>query len=127
MARRKTACADYAGIALGTLPDNLASLRGSPVFIRGPTSNRSSSPVRPVADAPARISTSRSSVEEAAPPLPDGATPVPDRATPAAHKITGWRLDRERFAAVAAAVAPGVPIVEASTGPEPTSMPHRAR
>jgi hypothetical protein len=34
MARRKTAFrADYAGIALGTLPDNLASLRGSPVFI----------------------------------------------------------------------------------------------
>lgn len=55
--------------------------------------------------------------EEAAPPPPDGAIPAPGRATPAAHKITGWRLDRERFAAVAAAVAPGVPIVEASRPP----------
>ena len=34
IARRKTAFrADYPGITLGTLPDNLACLRGSPVFI----------------------------------------------------------------------------------------------
>jgi hypothetical protein len=132
MARRKTAFrADYAGIALGTLPDNLASLRGSPVFI--PWADVKQIILYPsgpsVPDAPARIQyIAVQRREEAAPPPPDGATPVPDRATPAAHKITGWRLDRERFAAVAAAVAPGVPIVEASTGPEPTSaMPHRAR
>ena len=123
MARRKTAFrADYAGITLGTLPDNLALLRGSPVFIpwadveqiilypSGPSET----------DAPARIQyIAVQRREEAAPPPPDGATPAPGRATPAAHKITGWRLDRERFAAVAAAVAPGVPIVEASTGPRP--------
>jgi hypothetical protein len=122
-ARRKTAFrADYAGITLGTLPDNLAFLRGSPVFIPWADVEQiilyPSGPSEP--DAPARIQyIAVQRREEAAPPPPDGAIPAPGRATPAAHKITGWRLDRERFAAVAAAVAPGVPIVEASTGPRP--------
>jgi hypothetical protein len=123
MARRKTAFrADYAGITLGTLPDNLASLRGSPVFI--PWADVEQIILYPPGpaetDAPARIQyIAVQRREEAAPPPPDGAIPAPGRATPAAHKITGWRLDRERFAAVAAAVAPGVPIVEASAGPRP--------
>jgi hypothetical protein len=121
MARRKTAFrADYAGITLGTLPDNLALLRGSPVVIPWADVEQiilyPSGPSEP--DAPARIQyIAVQRREEAAPPPPDGAIPAPGRATPAAHKITGWRLDRECFAAVAAAVAPGVPIVEASAGP----------
>ena len=123
MARRKTAFrADYAGITLGTLPDNLALLRGSPVVIPWADVEQiilyPSGPSEP--DAPARIQyIAVQRREEAAPPPPDGAIPAPGRATPAAHKITGWRLDRERFAAVAAAVAPGVPIVEATAGPRP--------
>jgi hypothetical protein len=123
MARRKTAFrADYAGITLGTLPDNLACLRGSPVFI--PWADVEQIILYPPGpsetDAPAQIQyIAVQRREEAAPSPPDGANPAPGRATPAAHKITGWRLDRERFAAVAAAVAPGVPIVEASTGPRP--------
>jgi regulator of protease activity HflC (stomatin/prohibitin superfamily) len=36
-----------------------------------------------------------------------------------ARKITGWRLDRERLAAVTAAVAPGIPIIDASTRSQP--------
>jgi hypothetical protein len=130
MARRKTAFrADYAGITLGTLPDNLASLRGSPVFIPWADVEQVilylSGPSEP--GAPARIqSIAVQRQEGAAAPPPAGATPAPGGATPAAHKITGWRLDRERFAAVAAAVAPGVPIVEASTGPEPTSAQEAA-
>ena len=43
--------------------------------------------------------------------------PVPGVAAGATRRVTGWRLDRERLAAVAAAVAPGVPIVDASAGP----------
>ncbi len=123
MARRKTAFrVNYAGITLGTLPDNLAFLRGSPVFIPWADVEQiilyPSGPSEP--DTPARIQyIAVQRREEAAPPPPAGATPAPGRATPAAHKITGWRLDRERFAAVAAAVAPGVPIIEASTGPRP--------
>jgi hypothetical protein len=38
---------------------------------------------------------------------------VPGVAAGASREITGWRLDRERLAAVTAAVAPGIPIVEA--------------
>jgi hypothetical protein len=123
MARRKTAFrVDYAGITLGTLPDNLAFRRGSPVFISWADVEQvilyPSGPSEP--DAPARIQyIAVQRREEAAPPPPEGATPAPGRATPAAHKITGWRLDRERFAAVAAAVAPGVLVIEASTGPRP--------
>src|SRR5215467_12763157 len=97
MARRKTAFrADYAGITLGTLPDNRAFRRGSPVFIpwadveqiilypSGP-----SGPSEP--DAPARIGyIAVQRREEAAPPPPGGATPAPGRTSPAAHKITGW-------------------------------------
>jgi hypothetical protein len=123
MARRKTAFrADYAGITLATLPDSLALLRASPVFIAWTDVEQiilyPSGPPEP--DAPARIGyiAVQRREEAAAPPL-EGAIPAPGRAAPAAHKITGWRLDRERFAAVAAAVAPGVPIVEASTGPRP--------
>jgi hypothetical protein len=123
MARRKTAFrADYAGITLGALPDSLAFLRGSPVFIPWADVEQiilyPSGPAEP--DAAARIQYIAVQRREGAvaPPL-DGVTPAPGRATPAAHKITGWRLDRERFAAVAAAMAPGVPIVEAGTGPRP--------
>jgi hypothetical protein len=120
MARRKTAFrADYAGITLGTPPDSLAFLRGPPIFI--PWADVEQVILYPSGlsepDAPARIQyIAVQRREEAAPPAPDGAIPAPGHATPAAHKITGWRLDRERFAALAAAMAPGVPIVEASAG-----------
>jgi hypothetical protein len=137
MARRKTAFrADYAGITLGPQPDSLAYLRGAPVFIPWADVEQiilyPSGPAEP--DAPARIQYiavqrregamtppldgATPPLDGATPPL-DGATPPPGRAIPAAHKITGWRLDRERFAAVAAAMAPGVPIVEAGTGTRP--------
>jgi len=123
MARRKTAFrADYAGITLGTLPDSPALLRSPAVFIAWADVEQiilyPSGPSEP--DVPARIGYIAVQRRDAAAP-PDGAIPAPGGAAPAAHKITGWRLDRERFAAVAAAMAPGVPIVEASAGPGPTS------
>jgi hypothetical protein len=34
--------------------------------------------------------------------------------------ITGWRLDRERLAAITAAMAPGIPVVETSTNLGPS-------
>jgi hypothetical protein len=40
--------------------------------------------------------------------------------------ITGWRLDRDRLAAVAAAVAPGVTVVDTSTDPLPRDTGSRA-
>jgi hypothetical protein len=59
-----------------------------------------------------------------APALPDGneqapGCPVPDVASAATRTIIGWRLDRERLAAVIAATAPGIPISALTTGPDP--------
>ena len=61
---------------------------------------------------------------EGAPALPSGneqdpSCPVPDVAAGATRRIKGVRLDRERLAAVTAAVAPGISVVEASAGPGP--------
>jgi hypothetical protein len=42
--------------------------------------------------------------------------PVPGVAAGASRRIRGWRLDRDRLAAVTAAVAPGVPVVDAGPG-----------
>jgi len=59
---------------------------------------------------------------EGAPALPWGNTqapgcPVPGVAAGATRPITSWRLDRERLAAVTAAVVPGIPVVH--IGPVP--------
>src|SRR5271170_2659948 len=43
--------------------------------------------------------------------------PVPSVAAGAVRPVTAWRLDRDGLAAVTAAVAPGIPIIDASTGP----------
>ncbi len=55
---------------------------------------------------------------EGAPALPYGnkwapGCPVSGVAAGAARRMTHWRLDRERLAAVTATVAPGIPIIEA--------------
>jgi len=59
---------------------------------------------------------------EAAPALPSGnqqdpSCPVPGVAAGAARRNKGLRLDRERLAAVTAAVAPAISVVEAGVGP----------
>ena len=59
---------------------------------------------------------------EAAPALPYGnkqapGCPVPGVAAGATRRIKDWRLDRERLAAVTAAVAPGVHVIEARNDP----------
>jgi hypothetical protein len=46
--------------------------------------------------------------------------PVPGVAAGAARPVTAWRLDRDRLAAVTAAVAPAIPIIDGSTGPNPS-------
>jgi hypothetical protein len=58
---------------------------------------------------------------EGAPALPygnnwDPGCPVGFVAAGAARQMTHWRLDRERLAAVTAAVAPGIPVIEFSPG-----------
>jgi hypothetical protein len=59
---------------------------------------------------------------EGAPALPSGNEqapfcPVPGVAAGATRPVKGWRLDRERLAAMTAAVAPGILIVEVGPGP----------
>jgi hypothetical protein len=44
--------------------------------------------------------------------------PVPGVAAGTARPVTAWRLDPARLAALTAAVAPGIPIIDASTGPD---------
>ena len=126
-ARRTVAFrADHAGITLGTVPGRLTPGRGSAVFV--PWADIEQIVLYPVYPgarggyAQARcIGIQR---REGTPALPAGngqapGCPVPGVAAGATRKITGWRLDRERLAAVTAAVAPGIPIVDAGTGSRP--------
>lgn len=60
---------------------------------------------------------------EGAPVLPRGNKqapwcPVPGVAAGAARPIRNWRLDREQLAAVTAAVAPGIPVIDARNDPD---------
>ena len=60
---------------------------------------------------------------EGAPALPYGnkqapGCPVPGVAAGAARRVNHWRLDRERLAAVTAAVAPGITVSEARNDPD---------
>jgi hypothetical protein len=59
---------------------------------------------------------------EGAPALPHGneqapGCPVPGVAAGATRRIKNWRLDRERLAAVTAAAAPGIPVIDARNDP----------
>ena len=59
---------------------------------------------------------------EGAPALPYGneqapGCPLPGIAAGATRRIKNWQLDREQLAAVTAAVAPGIPVIEARDDP----------
>jgi hypothetical protein len=61
---------------------------------------------------------------EGAPALPYGneqapGCPLPGVAAGATRRIKNWQLDREQLAAVTAAVAPGIPVIEARDDPGP--------
>jgi hypothetical protein len=114
--------ADHAGITLGAVPGKLIVGRG-PAFI-------SWADVESIILYPAHPGGQGANVgdqyigiqrREGAPALPRGneqapGCPVPRVAAGATRAITGWRLDHERLAAVTAAMAPGIPIVDAGTG-----------
>ncbi len=113
---------DYAGITLGAVPGPLGP-RAAKVFVpwddveqivlyRERPGGRARSAGVPCIGIRRRAG---------APPLAKGnkpapGCPVPGVAAGASRRITGWRLDRDRLAAVTAAVAPGVPVVDASPG-----------
>jgi len=118
--------ADQAGITLGTVPDRLTVRRGSRLFIPWADVERIILyPVHP------RGRSGRAVVQcigvqrrATAQPLRWGneqapGCPVPRVPAWATRMITGWRLDRSRLAAVTAAVAPDVPILDTSADPLP--------
>jgi hypothetical protein len=125
--RRTTAFrADQAGITLGTVPDKLTVRRGSRLFIPWQDVERII-----LYQVHPRGRGGRAVVQcigiqrrATAQPLRWGneqapGCPVPRVPAWATRMITGWRLDRARLAAVTAAVAPDVPILDTSTDPLP--------
>jgi hypothetical protein len=125
--RRTTAFrADQAGITLGTVPDRLTVRRGSRLFIPWADVERIIIyPVHPRGRGGRAvvqcIGVQRRAIAQ---PLQWGneqapGCPVPRVPAWATRMVTGWRLDRSRLAAVTAAVAPDVPILDTSTDPLP--------
>jgi len=125
--RRTTAFrADQSGITLGTVPDRLTVRRGSRLFIPWADVERIIIyPVHPRGRA-GRVVVQCIGVQRraTAEPLQWGneqapGCPVPRVPAWATRMISGWRLDRSRLAAVTAAVAPDVAILDTSADPLP--------
>ncbi|MBO0818854.1 MAG: hypothetical protein J2P30_27270 [Actinobacteria bacterium] len=118
--------ADEAGITLGAVPDKLTVRRGSRLFIPWADVERIVLyPVRPRGraghGAVRCIGVQRRATAE---PLPWGneqapGCPVPGVPAWATRMVNGWRLDRDRLAAIIATVAPGTPILDTTTDPLP--------
>ncbi len=108
--------ADQAGITLGTVPDRLTVRRGSRLFI--PWADVERIVLYPARPAGVQcIGVQRRATAE---PLRWGneqapGCPVPRVPAWATRMIRGWRLDRDRLAAVIAVAAAGVPILDTST------------
>ena len=124
-ARRMTAFrADHAGITLGAVPGKLSG-RGPAVFIPWADIERIVLyPASKGQGSHTRVQCIGVQRRDGVPPLPQGneqalGCPVPGVAAGATRKITGWRLDRERLATVTAAVALGIPIIDAGTASSP--------
>ena len=120
--------ADEAGITLGAVPDKLTVRRGSQLFIPWADVERIVLyQVRPRGRG-ARGTVRCVGVQRraTAEPLPWGneqapGCPVPGVPAWATRMVNGWHLDRDRLAAVIAAVAPGIPILDATVGTLPAS------
>jgi hypothetical protein len=112
--------ADQAGLMLGAVPGKLMVRRGPADFIAWADVDKIVLyPARPdglsAEDRVQRVEVQR---REALALLPVGneqATLTPAAGT--TRRVSGWRLDRERLAAVTAAVAPGIRMVDASASP----------
>jgi hypothetical protein len=112
--------ADYAGVTLGAVPDNMTFLRSSAVFV--PWADVERITLRPQGrDGRAEVQSVAIRRREGAMVLAQRGKvgpgyPVPGGAAEMTRRVTGWRLNRERLAAVIAAVAPAVPIIDAGPG-----------
>jgi len=132
LAVRRTALrADYAGITLGAdLRDGWALRWDRAVFV--PWADVEQIVIYPGQGFPAGSRAPRIGIQRrpGAQELSAGDGPAPGcplpRVTAAATRpIVGWRLDRDRLAAVTAMVAPGVPVIDLTaigTSPGPASV-----
>jgi hypothetical protein len=126
-ARRMVAFrADQAGITLGAVPGKLTPRHGLAVFVPwADVEQIILYPAHPRGQGRyARVQCVGIQRRQGAPALSQGneqapSCPVPGVPAAASRRVTGWRLDHERLAAVTAAVAPGIPIIDAGTDPSP--------
>ena len=123
--RRIAFRADPLGITLGAAPLSWPGRDSSPVFIpwsdverivlyAGPKSRELGAGERQCIGIQRR---------PGAPRLPRGngparRCPVPGLAEGATRQVVAWRLDRERLTALTAAVAPGIPVIDADPAVE---------
>ena len=127
--RRIAFRADALGITLGASPLNWPGRDSSPVFIpwsdveriilySGPRTREPSAGDRQCIGIQRR---------PGAPRLPSGngparRCPVPGLAEGATRQVVAWRLDRERLTALTAAVAPGIPVIDAGADAEDPAL-----
>jgi hypothetical protein len=117
--------ADQAGITLGAVPGTARSGRAAVLVPWADIQQIILYPVDPVGRGRyAQVRCIGIQRRPGAPALAQGneqapGSPVPDVASGATRRIIGWRLDRERLAAVAASAAPGIPVIAFSAGPSP--------
>jgi hypothetical protein len=124
--RRIAFRADHAGITLGADPHDSWPLRpGRAAFI--PWADVEQIVLYPQPGGPSRSLAWRIGIQRrpGAPELRAGdqtapGCPLPRVTTAATRPVSGWRLDRDRLAAVTAAVAPGIPVVDAGTSANPS-------
>lgn len=108
--------ADHAGVLLGAEPRALMVGRGAPVFIPWYEVDQivlhpDTSGLPGAKGRVGRVEVRRRAVL----PAYDEQAPEPGAAA-VTRSVRGWRLDRERLALITAAVAPGVPVIEAAPG-----------
>jgi hypothetical protein len=119
--RRVAFRADPLGLTLGAEPLAWPGRDSSPVFIPWSDVERIVLYAGPKSREPGASERQCIGIQRrpGAPRLPRGngparRCPVPGLAEGATRQVVAWRLDRERLKALAAAVAPGIPFVDAS-------------
>jgi hypothetical protein len=121
--------ADVLGITLGASPLSLPGRDSSPVFIpwsdverivlySGPKSGELGAGDRQCIGIQRRPGAPRLPRDNG----PARRCPVPGLAEGATRQVVAWRLDRERLTALTAAVAPGIPVIDADPAVEGPSV-----
>ena len=127
--RRIAFRADALGITLGASPLSWPGRESSPVFIPWSDVERIVLYSGPGAREPSAGDRQCIGIQRrpGAPRLPSGngparRCPVPGLAEGATRQVVAWRLDRERLTTLTAAVAPGIPVIDAGADAEDPAL-----